>query len=139
MPPETPGGTSPGLTWPSSPAAATRERPTTWPPTRPSEPSLKEDLETRKRLRQEREKANRSAGEAVAFPGWEAVEQERREPEPVIWLIVRDAEGRVVRRLSGPTRAGFHRVAWDLRYPTPNAVELVEPPPPLWGEPPRGL
>ncbi len=67
------------------------------------------------------------------------MERERREPEPGIWLIVRDAEGRVVRRLPGPTEAGFHRVAWDLRYPTPNAVELVEPPPPDWGEPPRGL
>ncbi len=100
---------------------------------------LKDDLKTREAARQEQEKAARSTQEAVAFPGWEAVEQERREPEPGIWLIVRDAEGRVVRRLSGPTEAGFHRVAWDLRYPTPNAVELTPPPPPLWGEPPRGL
>ncbi len=100
---------------------------------------LKDDLKTRKAARQEQEKAARSAEKAVAFPGWVAVEQERREPEPSIWLIVRDAEGGVVRRIPGPTEAGFHRVAWDLRYPTPNAVELVEPPPPLWGEPPRGL
>ncbi|MCG8457393.1 MAG: hypothetical protein MI919_14040, partial [Holophagales bacterium] len=100
---------------------------------------LKDDLETRETVRQGQEKAASKAGEAVAFPGWEAVERERREPEPGIWLIVRDAEGRIVRRIPGPTGAGFHRVAWDLRYPTPIAVELVEPPPPEWGEPPRGL
>ncbi len=32
-------------------------------------------------------------------------------------LTVRDADGNVVRRLEGPVAAGFHRVAWDLRYP----------------------
>lgn len=100
---------------------------------------LKDDLETREAVRQRQEKATLEAGDAVAFPGWKAVEQERREPAPRIWLIVRDAEGNIVRRIPGPTDAGFHRVAWDLRYPTPNAVELVEPPPPEWGEPPRGL
>ncbi|MEM7357112.1 MAG: glycosyl hydrolase, partial [Acidobacteriota bacterium] len=100
---------------------------------------LKEGLETRKAVRQKQEKTAGSKEEAVAFPGWDAVEQERREPEPSIWLIVRDAEGHVVRRIPGPAKAGFHRIAWDLRYPTPNAVELVEPPPPLWGEPPSGL
>ena len=100
---------------------------------------LKDDFKTLEAVRQEQEKAAMEAGEAVSFPGWEAVEQERREAKPSIWLVVRDADGRVVRRIPGPTQAGFHRVAWDLRYPTPNAVELVEPPPPAWGEPPRGL
>ena len=31
-------------------------------------------------------------------------------------LTVRDADGNLVRRLTGPTSSGFHRVAWDLRY-----------------------
>ncbi|MDA8018920.1 MAG: glycosyl hydrolase [Thermoanaerobaculia bacterium] len=100
---------------------------------------LKDEFETRKAARRAQEKATLGAGEAVTFPGWEAVERERREPEPSIWLVVRDAEDRIVRRIPGPAKAGFHRVAWDLRYPTPDAVELVEPPPPEWGEPPRGL
>ncbi|MEM8932188.1 MAG: glycosyl hydrolase [Acidobacteriota bacterium] len=100
---------------------------------------LKDGFETREAARQAREKADREAGKAITFPGWDAVEQEQRELEPRIWLIVRDAEGGIVRRVPGPTGAGFHRVAWDLRYPTPNAIELAEPPPPEWGEPPRGL
>ena len=32
-------------------------------------------------------------------------------------LTVSDADGNVVRRIEGPVNAGFHRVAWDLRYP----------------------
>lgn len=100
---------------------------------------LKEDLETARDARQAVEKAAAESQEAVAFPGWEAVEAERREPAPQIWLTVEDAEGRVIRRVPGATEAGFHRVAWDLRYPKPNAVEREDPPPPEWGLPPRGL
>jgi len=37
---------------------------------------------------------------------------------------VRDEAGQVVRRLDGPAAKGFHRVAWDMRYPAPNPVEL---------------
>lgn len=97
---------------------------------------LKDELQTRKQTRQEREKSDSSA---AAFPGWEAVQAERDEPAPQIWLTVRDAGGNVVRRLPGPVKKGFHRVAWDLRYPAPNAVPLAEPPPPEFGDRPKGL
>ena len=36
----------------------------------------------------------------------------------MILITVSDEQGNVVRRLTGPTTAGFHRVAWDLRFPT---------------------
>jgi len=100
---------------------------------------LRTDLQTAKQARQEREKATLENDEAVEFPGWDAVEDERREPKSKLWLTVRDAAGRIVRRIEGPTKKGFHRVAWDLRYPRANALELVEPPPPMWGGPPQGL
>jgi hypothetical protein len=35
---------------------------------------------------------------------------------------VRDAEGNVVRRIKGVNKNGFHRIAWDLRYPATNAI-----------------
>ncbi len=33
-----------------------------------------------------------------------------------------DAEGNVVRRIKGINKGGFHRIAWDLRYPATNAI-----------------
>jgi photosystem II stability/assembly factor-like uncharacterized protein len=81
---------------------------------------LKNDLQTMAEQRQETEK-NGSA----KFPGWEAVEKEAREKTPKIWLTIVDAEGSVVRRIEGPTKQGFHRIAWDLRYPSPAAIGLV--------------
>ncbi len=44
-------------------------------------------------------------------------------------LTVKDADGQVVRRLTGPTKAGVHRVAWDLRFPASNPVSLKPMPP----------
>ncbi|MEM7203258.1 MAG: glycosyl hydrolase [Planctomycetota bacterium] len=100
---------------------------------------LAEELTTAKQRRQEREEARGEGDAAAGFPGWDAVETERRELEPQIWLTVRDREGQVVRRLTGPTTQGFHRVAWDLRHPSPHVVQLDEPPAPDWGLPPRGM
>lgn len=100
---------------------------------------LKDSLQTRKELRQEREKGLENRGQPVAFPGWETLRREDREEAPAIILTVRDQEGRIVRQVTGPTSAGFHRVAWDLRYPPVKPTSL-EPPKEIdpWDEPPRG-
>ncbi len=96
---------------------------------------LKSDLRNNKLTRQQQEKDQESPG----FPGWEKVTAERMSPDPKIWLVVADTDGNVVRRVSGPVTKGFHRVSWDLRYPPPHALPLVQGPPPLWGGPPQGL
>ncbi len=83
---------------------------------------LKDDLKTRKETRQEREKPLLADGKDTPFPGWNAVEAEAREADPAIVLTVRDADGNVVRRLTGPTKKGVHRVAWDLRFPATQAI-----------------
>ncbi|MCH9650476.1 MAG: glycosyl hydrolase [Deltaproteobacteria bacterium] len=85
---------------------------------------LKEGLETREKARQKEEKEAREAGEPVSYPSWDALREEDREPEPTIVLTVKDDQGTVVRRLTGPVSAGFHRVAWDLRLPAPDPVSL---------------
>ena len=36
----------------------------------------------------------------------------------------KDADGNVVRRLTGPVKAGVHRVAWDLRFPAADPTSL---------------
>ncbi len=101
---------------------------------------LKEKLATRKERRQEREKELREAGEEIPFPSWEELRAEDAEEKPAVILTVSDREGRVVRRITGPVEAGFHRVAWDLRYPASEPVSLAPPPPDPapWDEPPAG-
>ncbi|MFQ5718721.1 MAG: glycosyl hydrolase, partial [Acidobacteriota bacterium] len=78
---------------------------------------LPETLETGRQRRRKEEKSQRDGHEPIAYPGWETLRAEDREEPPAMVLTVRDAEGQVVRRLNGPVTAGFHRVAWDLRFP----------------------
>jgi len=85
---------------------------------------LKDGLKTKEQIRQAGEKAKIDAGQDIPFPGWEAASDERAEPDPGIWIIVKDSNGITVRRVSGPTTKGMNRVAWDLRHPAPEAVGL---------------
>ncbi len=88
---------------------------------------LKDSPKSSKELRRDGEKEIREKGGDVPFPGWETLEREDREEEPSIILTVKDNDGNVVRRISGPSGKGFHRVAWNLRYPAPNPTD-VDPP-----------
>jgi photosystem II stability/assembly factor-like uncharacterized protein len=85
---------------------------------------LKEEIQTRKEKRRKAEKKIEEKGGDVAYPSWDELRAEAREEEPAIVLTVRGPESNVVRRLTGPVKAGFHRVAWDLRYPALRPTEL---------------
>lgn len=99
---------------------------------------LRDPLQSLAEARQEREKELIKAGKDTPFEGFEAVERERRQRDPEIILLVKNAQGQPVRRISGATEAGIHRVAWDLRHPPPDAVDVKEPS--IYGEleEPRG-
>ncbi len=97
---------------------------------------LAEGFPTLEKQRQEAEKEVLDEGSSVRFPGWEAVEAERRETAPALKLVIRDADGNVIRRVDAPAEKGFQRVAWDLRHPYYGSVET----PPNWqGLPPSGF
>lgn len=85
---------------------------------------LKETYKTKKELRQENEKKLKKENKDIPFPGWEALDEEKNQPKPKIWLTVKDTDGNVVRRLPGETSKGFHRVAWDLEYANSNAISI---------------
>jgi photosystem II stability/assembly factor-like uncharacterized protein len=79
---------------------------------------LRDEIKTRKATRRAEEKKIAEEEGDTPYPGWDELRREREEEEPAILLTVRNARGEVVRRLTGPVGAGFHRVAWDLRYPS---------------------
>jgi photosystem II stability/assembly factor-like uncharacterized protein len=102
---------------------------------------LKEGLQTRRQARLAREKALVKEGAAVPYPTWDELRAEDREEPPAVVLTVTDEAGNVVRRVTGPTGAGFHRVAWDLRYPPadpPSAEPFVQSDEDLFSSPPIG-
>jgi hypothetical protein len=80
---------------------------------------LKDELRTLRDKRLEQERGLRRKGDDVFYPSWDSLKVEDREEPPAVILTVRDADGNVIRRLTGPTGAGIHSVAWDLRFAPP--------------------
>jgi photosystem II stability/assembly factor-like uncharacterized protein len=99
---------------------------------------LKDSMKTRLESRLEREKKAEEEEQPYQYPSWDDLRAERLEEKPAIVLTVRDGEGRVVRRLTGPASAGMQRVTWDLRYPASNPVSLSPPRENPFRDPPRG-
>jgi len=87
---------------------------------------LPESLLSQKDARREAEKEREENNQSVDFPSWERIAAESLEKEPAVLLTVRDRSGAVVRHVEGPAEAGFHRVAWDLRYAPVEAWKAQE-------------
>jgi photosystem II stability/assembly factor-like uncharacterized protein len=86
---------------------------------------LKEGLKTLKQDRKAAEKKRDEEKKPIDYPTLDALRAEAQEEKPSILITVKDDQGRVVRRLSGPSAAGIHRVSWDLRWPAPDPVSLT--------------
>ena len=74
-------------------------------------------------LKQTRRAQEKELGEAdIPFPGWDALEAELNEVPDQVVIVIRDSEGEVAGRVTGPTSKGLHRVNWDLRYPSKGVI-----------------
>ncbi len=88
---------------------------------------LRDEFTSAEDLRKEKEKAFNKANSNVIFPGYDALELERLEQAPKLWLTIADAQGNTVRRLEASGKKGVHRQAWNLRYPSMMPVEDKKP------------
>ena len=88
---------------------------------------LKEELKSLKDQRKEREKDLNKKRQNVPFPGWDALEAERRQEKPGIVLTIKDESGNVVNKINGSTSKGINRVNWDLTYSSKKGIDLDPP------------
>ncbi len=100
---------------------------------------LRDGLKTKRELRREQEKKIEKQGGDVFYPSWDDLRAEAREEPPAILLVVADETGNIVRCFTAPVTAGFHRVAWDLRFPPFEPVTTPQPvPDDMFSSPPMG-
>jgi photosystem II stability/assembly factor-like uncharacterized protein len=99
---------------------------------------LKDGLKTGAEARREEEAKLVKDGKPVPFPGWEELRKEENEEKPILVLTITDEAGQVVRRITAPQAKGFHRIAWDLRYPPVDPTEVEAREPNEWGWNPMG-
>ncbi len=79
---------------------------------------LADKVKSLKDQRKEREKKNTN------FPGWEALEKETNQDGPLVLLMIKDAQGKLVNTVKGGNKKGFNRVSWGLTYPNKRGERL---------------
>lgn len=84
---------------------------------------MNDEVKLLKSQRQESEKDLAKENKDIPFPGWDALEAERRQQKPVVWLSIKDSDGNVIRRIEGSTSKGMHRETWDLRYHSKGPID----------------
>ena len=77
---------------------------------------LSQEYKTAKELRQEREKELNKKNSSVPFIGYDALDSELVEPEALAWILIKDQQGNLIRKISQKAKKGTHRLAWDLRH-----------------------
>jgi len=83
---------------------------------------LRDGIKSAKDKREEAEKKIEEKGKYPLYPAWDKVESELREAEPTVYLLIKDSQGKVIRKVVAEAKQGLHRVTWDLRYPSSNAL-----------------
>ncbi len=85
---------------------------------------LRDGFKTKRELRTEAEKKARKDKSETPLASMAELREEDLELEPGVFIVVRDDEGAVVRRVAADRKKGLHRVAWDLRWPSAAPTDL---------------
>ncbi|MEM7033721.1 MAG: glycosyl hydrolase [Chloroflexota bacterium] len=88
---------------------------------------LPNKVQSAKEIRHEAEKELWNAEGDIPFPGWQELEDEALDSEPMVLLIVHNHLGEPIRTIKGSVEEGLHRVNWDLRLPPPDRTSLLKP------------
>jgi photosystem II stability/assembly factor-like uncharacterized protein len=83
---------------------------------------IRDDIKTKKQLRQEKEKEAAAKKQLLGFPSWEDAEKEETEQPARCLVHITNEKGLLVRKLDVPAAKGLHRVAWDLRHPVRDPI-----------------
>jgi photosystem II stability/assembly factor-like uncharacterized protein len=85
---------------------------------------LKENEKTLKEIRQEKEKELEKNKKPVSYPSTEEMYAEEYDENSKLIFIIRDKEGKEVRRLVKKPSKGITRTVWDLRMESTNPIKI---------------
>lgn len=76
---------------------------------------LKDEYKTLKQIRQEKEKALEKDKKDVNYPTFDELRQEEQEEKAQLIYVIKDAQGKEMKRLLTSPSKGISRVTWNLR------------------------
>ena len=87
---------------------------------------LKEVPKTKKQIRREKEKKLFKESKKIPQPSNDELRAEEMEIAPYLIFTFYDDSGNQVRRITSKPSKGIHRITWDLKYDSPNPVNLTK-------------
>ena len=84
---------------------------------------LAKEYSTQKQDRKKQEKEANKKGTNIPFPGYAALDAENSEKPAKVWISISDEDGNIVRHLTQKAKKGTHRLSWDLRHASTQAID----------------
>ncbi|MCB0665882.1 MAG: glycosyl hydrolase, partial [Saprospiraceae bacterium] len=85
---------------------------------------LKDKIETLEDKRKEKEKELAKEGENVIYPTYEELMAEIKEEKPMLYFVITDPQGNIIRKLESSPKTGVNRLSWDLRYASKDPINF---------------
>lgn len=100
---------------------------------------LKEGYKSSKKIRKEKEEKAKEKKIQIPLTNWATLDKEMAEEKDQLWMVIEDAEGDIIRKISCPSKKGFNKVTWDLRHPSTTMIELKPRKRGEWDNAPKGI
>lgn len=85
------------------------------------------DFESIKEQRKETEKELINDKKDVSYPSYEELKAEREEKTPQLLFVIKDDQGREVKKVFQGMASGIQRFSWNLRYTLQDPIDLSTP------------
>ncbi len=85
---------------------------------------IKEDLESLKKKRKNEEKDLKKKNQAIQVPSWEELEKEEREELAAYYLIIKDKQQKILKRIKTKATKGINRSSWDLSTSNKRSIKI---------------
>jgi len=99
---------------------------------------IKDEIQTLKEQRQEKEKELNEKGEQAPYPTRDELRKEDAEQKPYLLFTIKDASGYVVNRIRQDPKKGVNRLHWNFRYPAVSPAVTKKSEPSIFGSPDQG-
>lgn len=90
---------------------------------------LKEKPTTVKERRQKAEAPLKKEYKDVVYPPLDSLREEDRQEDPFLLFVIKDENGKVIRKIKENPGKGMRQTHWNMRYPTTSPIQLKVSPP----------
>lgn len=85
---------------------------------------VKDKPKSTKDLRKENEDKAKKDGADIQYPSYEDFVKEDNYEDSYLLFVIKDSDGKEVRKMKTGSKTGVNRITWNMRYPATTPIEL---------------